>query len=104
MHKLFMANFNESEKQYCFVDEIEPEIFEYLLQFIYTGELPKNLKDVSKSLYDAANYYEIDELKEICKQKTHETLSLENALEIYKWSHPYDMTDLKTESWEIVKG
>lgn len=104
MHKLFTSNFAESNRKYCNINHIQPKVFEIFLRFIYTGEVPTNIKDVSMDLYEAAHYYGIDELKRICKQEIHGNLSKENAPDIYEWSCSYDdLEDLKKDSWEVLK-
>jgi BTB/POZ domain len=93
----------EARKGECIVEDIEPEIFEHLLRFIYGGELPEDIGDVSLKLFEAAHYYEIKQLKEICKQQLPFVLKTENAIEIFNWASVYDENDLKIAAWEIIK-
>jgi BTB/POZ domain len=101
--KLFTADMKESRSNQCIVKDIEPEIFQHLLQFVYGGKLPEDIAAVALKLFEAAHYYDIGGLKEICKQKLMEKLTTENAMEIYKWAWIYEGEILNTEAWKIIK-
>lgn len=101
--KMFTTVMQESLTHECSVENIEPNIFEHLIRFIYVEELPDNLGDLSMGLYEAAHYYGIERLKKICLKEIHPMLALENALEIFNWSFVYDLDELKAKVWKIVK-
>lgn len=103
MSRIFTTDMRESRESVCKLDEIEPKIFECLLRFIYFGEVPDDIKDISIELYKAAHYYCIEKLKEICKQETHFNLSVENAMETCILACIYDLDELKVDAWNIVK-
>lgn len=103
MRKIFTTNLMESNKGQCKVVDIEPEIFENLLRFVYTGQLPENLDDVSLALFKAAHYYGISDLVEICKQCAHYKLNAENAEEMYELANIYDLNDVKLDAWNIIQ-
>ena len=93
----------ESRESKCIVGDIEPDIFEYLVAFIYRHEVPENIAQVVKPLYEAAHYYQIDHLKDICEEILLEESSEENALENYKWAELFDLEPLKLDAWKIIK-
>jgi BTB/POZ domain len=61
--RMFTADMDEARNSECIVKDIEPEICEHLLQFIYCGKLPEDIGAVAMKLYEAAHYYEINQLK-----------------------------------------
>jgi BTB/POZ domain len=101
--KLFTADMEEAQNGECIVNDIEPEIFELLLRFIHKGKLLEDIDAVLTELYEAAHYYQIDELKEVCKKELPAMLKTENAEEMFHWAHVYDEHELKTAAWKIVK-
>ena len=103
MRRMFTTNMEESRENKCSVDHIEPNIFEYLVKFIYGHEVPENIAEVVKPLYEAAHYYQIDHLKEICEVILLEDTSEENSLENLKWAELFDLKQLKLVAWEIIK-
>lgn len=101
--KMFETEMQESISNECKVNEIEPDIFEHMLRFIYCGKMPENLSEIAFLLYDAAHYYEVLSLKQICLTDIQSRLSADIALEIYYWAYDYDMEELKADAWKIVK-
>lgn len=85
------------------IGNIEPNIFIHLMRFIYAGNLPENLNEVAMDLYVAARYFEVKDLKEICKQEIRANLSIENAFNIFNWCRLVGVRDLKIEAWKIIK-
>lgn len=103
MRTMFTTNFKESVQSECIVDHLEPDIFQLMLQFIYAGQIPVDLDNISIDLYRAAHYYRIVRLMDICKENIHFQLSVSNAEEIYELATLYDMEDVKVDAWKIVK-
>lgn len=103
MRAMFTTHFKESVHGECQVDDIEPDIFQYMLQFVYAGLIPENLDYVSMDLYKAAHYYRIEKLMDRCKENIRFILAVSNAIEIYELSALYDIEDIKVDAWKIVK-
>lgn len=103
MRAMFTSDLKESVLGECIVDDIEPHIFQHMLKFIYAATIPVDLDNVAVDLYKAAHYYRIVELMEICKDSIHFLLSDCNAPEIFKFSTLYDIKDIQTDAWKIIK-
>jgi Glu-tRNA(Gln) amidotransferase subunit E-like FAD-binding protein len=100
--QMFVTEMEESRTNECKIDDIEPEIFEQMLKFIYCGDIDKASID---SLFQVAHRYDIKGLKEVCSKGFNAELSKENALEVYKFASIYDddLKELKEGAWKIVK-
>jgi hypothetical protein len=59
--------------------------------------------ELSVKLYEAAHYYEIEDLKKICKDILPFTVNKENAVELFNWACIYEENDLKIRAWNIIK-
>lgn len=101
--RMFTAGMTETHNAECKVEDIEPDIFDHLMRFIYCGKLPEDLAAVSMKLYESAHYYEIEQLKEICRQEFSSILKTENAVKIFEWACHYEENELKMEAWLIIK-
>lgn len=101
--KMFTTNMEESRTNQCRMDHIEPDVFDKLLEYIYKGKLPEDFGDFAKEVYTVADYFQLDRLKQLCKSEVFERLSVANSFETFKWACRYDMDDLKSDSWEILK-
>lgn len=102
-YKVFTTNCSEKQNDVCKIDSFDSKAFEHLLRYLYGGEVPQNLSDMSISLYGLAYYYEIEDLREICKQSIQNHLSAKNALDAYKLAHLHNIEDLKHDAWKIIK-
>lgn len=104
MRAMFTINLKEFVQGECIVDHIEPDIFQHMLRFIYSGNIAVNeFENISIDLYKAAHYYRIETLMEMCKENIHFRLNVCNALEIYELTTFYDMEDVKADAWRVVK-
>lgn len=110
VHKCILAASSEAfmkifkvNKSFWKINDINEIIFAHLLRFIYCEKVPENLSQIAIKLFEAADVFKIEKLKEMCSEKIHETLSVENALETYNWAFVYDLEVLKMKSWELVK-
>lgn len=103
MRTIFTADLMESRQGRCNVIDIEPAIFDHLLRFMYTGQLPQTLDGISGDLLKAAHFYGVTDLFEICKQNLEFQLHVDNAVEMYEFCSLYELTELKQEAWNFVK-
>lgn len=100
--KMFTTDMVEAQTSECKVDNIKPETFEQLLGFIYCGKVPETALD---SLFEAANFYDVRGLTEVCKHGLNAQLTKENASDIFKFASTYDeeLIELKAAAWGIIK-
>jgi speckle-type POZ protein len=63
------------------IEDIEPEVFDQLLRFIYTGRVPLDkLQTMAAGLFIAADKYLMDELKTKCENYLISHMSPENCV------------------------
>lgn len=81
---VFLAMFRnitlESQENQVNISDIEPEIFEILLKFIYTNETPQK-SELTTDLLAAADKYELERLKRLCEKALCDTVTVSNAAE-----------------------
>ena len=69
---MFQGNrFKEGTTKTVQITDISPEAFKHLLQFVYSGKIPllADSTETMEMLFFAADKYEIQELKDICKKE-----------------------------------
>lgn len=66
MRRMFTADLEEAKTKKCTIDAFDPETFAHMLRFIYNADIPKDLKGVAMMLFEAADYYDIENLKQVC--------------------------------------
>lgn len=83
--------------------DIPVEIFEKVLNFIYSDELPSDDKINFLQLFAAAGRLKINKLKEYAASKILNQINPENALEVFKLSNRYDHSELRNKSFTKIK-
>ncbi len=81
----------ESRVNQCIIDDIESDVFEELLEFIYTGKLTNRKSNVFQ-LLAAAEKYEVLDLKYICEDMIFNEITIENAIQTLINAHKYSAT------------
>ena len=73
------------------IEDIEPEVFQELLRFIYTGRLssPVTLDTMATRLFVAADKYLLEQLKLECETQLTHRMSAGNCLELLALVDPH---------------
>lgn len=79
--KVFASTFQSSVEETMFsVNDIQPDVVEEMLTYIYTGETPKmNDMAMAEHLLYAANKFQLDHLQKLCEQALVRTLTVNNV-------------------------
>ncbi|CAG5101215.1 Similar to spop-b: Speckle-type POZ protein B (Xenopus laevis) [Cotesia congregata] len=76
---MFTHELDEKKSNQIFITDITADIFEKVLEFIYTDEV-SGLNAIAEDLLEAADKYQILSLKEMCEVSLCKTLKPENAI------------------------
>uniref|UniRef100_A0A6G1SNG6 Protein roadkill n=1 Tax=Aceria tosichella TaxID=561515 RepID=A0A6G1SNG6_9ACAR len=112
-HEMRETKFNRVE-----VTDVDSDVLEEMLRFIYTGKSTleqrlqskehKDQKEQEKEqhlaveLLQAANKYQLDRLKLICEEALYKTLSAESVAEILSLADLYNAAQLKNQAIEYI--
>jgi len=77
------------------IDDMDAASFEQVLNFVYCGQLPKNLTTSSALFLPVAEKYDIQELKDACAAAMTKNLKIENVVETLIMAHLFRCPDLK---------
>ncbi|KAK0071888.1 hypothetical protein PV326_000700, partial [Microctonus aethiopoides] len=93
---LFKADMStESVNEKIIVTDIESDIMEKVIEFMYTGVIDPVLDfNVLLSILEVANKYEIIVLKELCEKKLSENMTINNVLKILERASLYGVPQL----------
>jgi speckle-type POZ protein len=100
---MFRNDLIEKQKRVVEILEIKANIFENLLQYIYTGEaaLETKVEDVSQLLI-AADKYGVETLKEECAMYLSKDLKVENAARYLVIAHLHNSTVLHESTLQFM--
>jgi len=98
---MFQHDSMENQTNVVNIEDIEPKVLEEMLLYIHTGDSP-NIKDLAKELLAAADYYQLDELKNSCQSFLSDTLDTDNAIGILIISDKYTASNLKKDALKFI--
>jgi hypothetical protein len=83
--------------------DISVKIFEKILKFLYTDELPGDDETNFLHLFAAAGMLKIEELKDFAATKLTDKMDQNNVLEIFKLSIKYEEKELRQKAFDELK-
>lgn len=83
------------------IDNMDSRIVEAMLSFLYTNQV-KNLDDVALKLLEAAERYDITQLKIVCQNALYKTLTVDNAVEILIYADRQKSQTLKQHVMNFI--
>ena len=93
----------EAQKGRIVIEDVDAQVFEGLLRFIYTGQIqPELLDDKAEKLYCAADKYNVQDLLLICETHLLQNVNVENALVMYDLAQRRPESLLAKKSSEII--
>jgi len=112
---MFSHDMKETKYNRVEVSDVDPDVLEEMLRFIYTGKSSlearlqsKEQKEQEKEqhlaigLLQAANKYQLDRLKLICEEALYKTLSADSVAEILSLADLYSAAQLKNQAIEFI--
>lgn len=83
--------------------DVEPQVFEQLLHFLYTGRIPLLEEDgMADRLFKAARKYGLDNLKDKCTRFMLADLNEHNAIKTLIWSSANSLANLFDRALNLV--
>ncbi|XP_044584480.1 speckle-type POZ protein B-like [Cotesia glomerata] len=78
---MFSHDMKENKKNEITIPDVDPDVFEKVLDYIYTDKVD-DLKTFAEELLEVSDKYQLLGLKEICEEYLSESLSVENSIRI----------------------
>ncbi|CAG9811160.1 unnamed protein product [Chironomus riparius] len=94
---------NNPEVENLNLVDISVEIFEIILKFLYTDELPGDDETNFLHLFAAAGKLKIKKLMNFAANKLNDMIDEENVLEIFKIACKYEQQELKQKAFGLIK-
>jgi BTB/POZ domain len=91
------GHFQEGTSRTVHINDIDPQVFEQMLRFMYSGRAPK-LEELVKPLFHVADYFQFRKLKEKCEEHLSSKLTTKNVIRRLVMAHQYSASDL----WEAA--
>jgi speckle-type POZ protein len=98
---MFQNDFKEKLERTVEIKDIQPNVFDHLLRYIYTGNADLDNVDVS-ALLAASEKYGMDSLKEECALRLSQDLNVENAVRNLVLAHLNNSPVLQQSTLDFI--
>ncbi len=102
-NRMFRSGMKENEEGRVVIEDMEPEVLEELLKFIYCSELSTLTDDLCLGLFEASDRFDVEPLKIICENEMVKKVNPDNALEMYMMAELHDAKLLKEKSFDVIR-
>ncbi|CAG5101218.1 Similar to spopl: Speckle-type POZ protein-like (Xenopus laevis) [Cotesia congregata] len=86
---MFTHDMSEKKSNEVFITDISPDIFEKLLQYIYTDEV-SDLDSIAADLLKAADKYQLQSLKKMCEESLCKNLKPDNLISMMNFAERHN--------------
>lgn len=100
---MFENKMQEKIKNFVTIVDVEPDVFYELLRYIYTDKV-QNLDTMAYQLFAAADKYDIQPLKTLCRMSILGNLSTENATEALQCADLHQDNEMKSRTLEFLRN
>ncbi|XP_057318765.1 speckle-type POZ protein B-like isoform X2 [Microplitis mediator] len=76
---MFTHKLQENKESKVTIPDVEPETLEKMLEFIYTDRVT-DLEQIALHLFEAADKYQLQKLKELCEESLSQSITVDNAI------------------------
>ncbi|UYV69899.1 SPOPL [Cordylochernes scorpioides] len=98
---MFEHDMKENRESLVEIEDMEPEVLEEMVRFIYTGQSPK-LDSMADRLLPAADMYGLERLKAMCEVSLASTLTSENAMKVLVLADTHNALQIKTHTMSFI--
>lgn len=100
---MFEHDMEEAKHNRVEVKDVDSEVMDQMLRFIYTGKAP-DLERMAAELLAAADKYALDRLKVMCEEALCNSLSVENVSEVLILADLHSAEQLKAQAIEFINN
>jgi speckle-type POZ protein len=102
---VFEAMFKEGTKEhqdnYVNIEDIESDVFEVFLRYLYSGQV-EHLDEMVSDLLAAADKYDVQPLKERCIHHMVKNISVDNAVNMLILADRYNVEPIKLQAQKFI--
>ncbi|XP_051055224.1 speckle-type POZ protein-like [Phodopus roborovskii] len=98
---MFQHDMKENRTNRVEIHDMEPQVFQAMMGFLYTGKAP-DLHSMADALLAAADKYGLERLKVMCEDVLCRDLSVENAAHTLFLADLYSAGQLKTQTLDFI--
>ena len=96
----------EKQTKTVHIDDCKAGVVDEMLNFIYTGNVssPDAISEIMAELFEAADKYQLDLLKDVCEESLCSNLKMNNCLKYLDLGDMHDTSKLKKLALGVEKA
>ena len=98
---MFKEGTKEHEDNYVNIEDIDSDVFEVFLRYLYSGQA-ENLEEMVLELFAAADKYDVQPLREICIHHMVKNISVNNAVNMLVLADRYNVEPIKLQAQKFI--
>lgn len=98
------SNYKEATTGVVEIIDIDSDVFEKLLVWIYTKEVDFENEEDAMDLFEAANKYEMIDLENVCEEYMLYNTSPENACALWKFADLHGKQEIKDHALKFIQN
>lgn len=98
---MFSSDMKEKLENRVEINDIDADVFEQFLKFIYTGIAPK-IDEMSEELLVCSEFYGVSDLKNICEETLCQRIGIESAIDLLLFAVKYRAEGLKERTIDFI--
>ncbi|KFM68117.1 Speckle-type POZ protein, partial [Stegodyphus mimosarum] len=99
---MFETEMRESKNSIVEISDMDPDVIDEMLLFMYSGETGKPLEETGTRLYTLADKYDIPVLKQKCSSFLKSSLTVSNVCEVVQLADLHSDEELCESSIEFI--
>ena len=99
---MFKKGIKEHRDNYVNIKDIDSNVFEVFLRFLYSGKVDK-LDGMCLDLFAAADMYDVQSLRIICIQHMAKNISVDNAVDMLALADRHSVESVKSLALQFIK-
>ena len=99
---MFQEGYKEHEDNYVNIEDMDSDVFEVFLRYLYSGQVDK-LEEMFTVLLAAADKYDVQPLRDICIQHMAKNISFDNAVDMLALADRHSVESVKSLALQFIK-
>ena len=99
---MFQEGYKEHEDNYVNIEDMDSDVFEVFLRYLYSGQVDK-LEEMFTVLLADADKYDVQPLREICIQHMPKNISVDNAVDVLALADRHSVESVKSLALQFIK-
>lgn len=100
---MFAHDTKENQTGEICINDLENSTIDYILKYMYSGDIERLSTENVLSVYGAAEKYDIQDIKDMCSEYIHRKLSVDWVCDVIKFAEFYQNEEISRRAREYFR-